>query len=113
VAFLLGLGTRFLVKYMTRCNAHTDFFDDLCSDCKKEYNEMKGIPDKTDAVIRESARFPAKYKEFTEERAKQLYHELFIQYLKSTSNEMESAQKARRIIRKQCSIRGMPYWSWI
>lgn len=112
MAILLGLGTRFLIKYMTRCNAHTDFFDDLCSDCKKEYNEMKGIPDKTNTTIRGNSRLSRKYKEFTEERAKQLYHELFIQYLKN-SNEMESAEKARRIIRKQCSIRGIPYWAWI
>ncbi len=107
------------IKYMTRCTAHTDFFDDLCSDCKKEYKEMKHIPDKTNidkdahTVIHENVGLHKKYKEFTEERAKQLYEKLFIQYLKSSSNEMESAEKAKGIIRKQCSIRGIPYWSWI
>lgn len=103
------------IKYMRRCSVHRYFFDDLCSDCKKEYKEMKGIPDQTNldkeahTVIRENA----KYKEFTEERAKQLYEELFIQYLKGSTNEMESAERAKGIIRKQCSIRGIPYWSWI
>jgi len=31
---------------MTGCTIHADFFDHRCSECKKEYNEMKGIPDK-------------------------------------------------------------------
>lgn len=80
---------------------------------------MKGIPDKTNlgknghTVIRENARLPTKYKEFTEERAKKLYEELFMQYLESSSNEMEAAEKARGIIRKQCSKREIQYWSWI
>ena len=54
-----------------------------------------------------------KYKEFTEERAKRLYEELLLQYLKGSSSENEAAEKARSIIRKQCSIRGIPFWSWI
>ncbi len=34
-----------LIPNMTRCSIHADFFDHRCSECKKEYNEMKGIPD--------------------------------------------------------------------
>ena len=54
-----------------------------------------------------------KYKEFSEERAKQLYQELMLQYLKSGSDEIDADRKAKAILRKQCSIRGMPFWSWI
>lgn len=53
-----------------------------------------------------------KYKEFTEERAKKLYEELMLQYLKSGATEIEADRKAKSIIRKQCSIRGMSFWSW-
>lgn len=53
-----------------------------------------------------------KYKEFTEERAKKLYEELMLQYLKSGASEMDADKKAKAIIRKQCSIRGMPFWPW-
>jgi hypothetical protein len=53
-----------------------------------------------------------KYKEFTEERAKKLYEELMLQYLKSGASELEADRKAKAIIRKQCRIRGMPFWSW-
>jgi len=53
-----------------------------------------------------------KYKEFTEERAKKLYEEIMLQYLKSGTGEVEADRKAKAIIRKQCSIRGMPFWSW-
>jgi hypothetical protein len=53
------------------------------------------------------------YKEFTEERAKKLYEELMLQYLKSGTGEVEADRKAKAIIRKQCSIRSMPFWSWI
>jgi hypothetical protein len=103
---------------MTGCTIHADFFDDRCSECKKEYNEMKGIPDKPisdkngSSSIHNNPMVHKKYKEFTEVRAKKLYEELIIQYLKS-SNEAEAAEKARSIIRKQCKIRGMSYWSWI
>jgi hypothetical protein len=37
-----------------------------------------------------------------------LYQSLLLQCLKSWSNEIESAEKAQGIIRKQCSIHGMP-----
>jgi hypothetical protein len=40
-----------------------------------------------------------------------MYEELLIQNVKSSRNE-EAAEKARAIIRKQCSKRGIPFWSW-
>ena len=100
---------------MTKCNIHSDFFDDECDECKKEYNEMKGLTDTSDVINRREVDEKyqmKKYKEFTEERAKKLYEELLIQYVKSSCNEVEAAEKARAIIRKQCSIRGIPFWTW-
>jgi hypothetical protein len=52
------------------------------------------------------------YKEFTEVRAKKLYAELLVQYLKKSCDEEEAAERARAIIRKQCRLRGMISWSW-
>ncbi|HEX7032725.1 MAG TPA: hypothetical protein VF172_06985 [Nitrososphaera sp.] len=54
-----------------------------------------------------------RYKEFTEERAKKLYGDLLLQYLKSGESEVEADRKAKAIIRKQCSIRGMQPWPWV
>jgi hypothetical protein len=54
-----------------------------------------------------------KYKEFTEERAKKLYEELLVQYLKKNCNEIEASERAKKILRKQCSMRGMSSWDWI
>ena len=54
-----------------------------------------------------------KYKEFTEERAKKLYEELLLQYLRSGASEVEADQKAKAIIKKQCNLRRMPFWSWL
>ena len=28
---------------MSTCPIHTRFFDDLCPECRKEYNELKGL----------------------------------------------------------------------
>jgi hypothetical protein len=67
--------------------------------------EMKGTG--------EPAAHKKKYKEFTEERAKKLYEELMLQYLKSGTSEIDADRKAKAIIRKQCSIRGMPLWPWV
>jgi hypothetical protein len=89
---------------MTKCPVHTEFFDDSCNTCKQEYKEMKGAG--------EPVAQDKKYKEFTEERAKKLYEELMLQYLKSGASEIEADRKAKAIIRKQCNIRGMPFWSW-
>ena len=54
------------------------------------------------------------YKEFSEERAKKLYEELLIQFLRTKSiSEIEAAKRARKIIRKQCAIRGIEVWNWL
>jgi hypothetical protein len=108
---------------MTTCSIHTEFFDDLCSKCKEEYNELKGniggkpsIHDSHSEDEPETYRAMNRkrgYKEFTEERAKKLYGELLVQYMKKSSTEKEAAGKARAIIRKQCRLRGIPFWSWI
>jgi|SRR5919109_521122 hypothetical protein len=101
---------------MTCCAIHTDFFDDSCIVCKKEYSELKGL-NKSNADNYKSSYNNdidnKKYKEFTEERAKRLYEDLVLQYLKSSSNEIEAVEKAKGIIRKQCRIRDIPFWSWV
>ena len=99
-----------------------DFFHDDCNECKEEYKEMKGILEVSSLSATEAyydnnyhsiqASKDRKYKEFTEERAKKLYEELLIQYLKNSPNEVEAAKKARGIIRKQCRVRGIPSWAW-
>jgi hypothetical protein len=103
---------------LTKCTIHTNFFSDVCMECKKEYYEMKSaqiIPN-SDAQNNQSTHKNGntnkKYKEFTEERAKKLYEELMLQYIKVLHDESEAAEKARGIIRKQCSIRGIPFWPW-
>jgi hypothetical protein len=100
---------------MVGCNIHKDYFDDQCTECRKEYKEMKGITNNPmDKSISSNSKMvpQKKYKEFTEPRAKKLYEELMIQYLKN-STETEASKKARNIIKEQCRIRGIPYWSWI
>ena len=108
---------------MTTCSIHTEFFDDLCSECKEEYNELKGNIVGKPSIQGSDAEDGSEtyrtknrnrgYKEFTEERAKKLYAELLVQYIKKSSTEKEAARKARAIIRKQCRLRGIPFWSWI
>ena len=102
---------------MTCCAVHTDFFDDNCSACKKEYSELKGLNQSNTDNYKNSYGNDKdnnkKYKEFTEERAKRLYEDLMLQYIKSSSNEIEAVEKAKGIIRKQCRIRDIPLWSWI
>ncbi len=75
--------------------------------CKQEYWEMK------DSVQRVSTREIKKYKDFTEDRAKKLYEELMLQYLKNGKNAEEADAKAKSIIKKQCRIRGLPLWNWL
>jgi hypothetical protein len=89
-----------------KCTIHSEFFEDSCSACKQEYMELKRI----DEVGVTSNK---KYKEFTEERAKKLYEELLLQYLRSGASEVEADQKAKAIIKKQCNLRRMPFWSWL
>jgi hypothetical protein len=101
---------------MTVCTIHKDFFDDMCAECKEEYAELKGLNKlylDTYNKNKIQKNREKKYKEFSEERAKQLYGDLILQFLKSNYNEIEAAEKARSIIRKQCNLRNMPYWSWI
>jgi len=54
------------------------------------------------------------YKEFNEERAKKLFEEIFLQYLKKGNmSEEESINRSKTIIRKQCELRGIEPWSWV
>lgn len=104
---------------MPHCNIHKDFFDEGCHDCRLEYAELKGInqseaqDEKAEKIINESKN-NKQYKEFSEERAKKLYEELLIQFLRTKSiDEIEAARRSRQIIRKQCAIRGIEVWNWL
>ena len=90
-----------------KCEIHTDFFDDSCDACKQEYLGMKGVGED------ESDKGEKKYKQLTEERAKKLYEDLMLQYLKSGLPETEADKRAKGIIRKQCAIRGIDAWPWL
>jgi hypothetical protein len=130
---------------MTVCCIHKDFFDDTCTECRKEYAELKGLHEITNndndnntttnykpattsngvsgnhKKIQEQQQEQEQqkelskyYKEFTEERAKRLYEDLLLQFLRSGKyNEFEASQKARSIIRKQCLLRNMTFWPWL
>lgn len=87
------------------CAVHKDFFDDSCPECRQEYLEMKGAG--------EVPEYENKYKEFTEERAKKLYEEVMLQYLRAGASDADAADKARAVVRKQCAIRNMPFWPWL
>jgi polyhydroxyalkanoate synthesis regulator phasin len=104
---------------LSACSIHKNFFDDKCPDCKLEYAELKGL-NQTESLDNEKSTKLANesikksYKEFSEERAKKLYEELMIQYMRTKSlNEVEAARRARQIIRKQCVIRGIEIWNWL
>jgi hypothetical protein len=112
--------TFYNISYLSPCNIHKNFFDENCHDCKLEYAELKGLDqsmiqdDKTAKKISNKSDGKKVYKEFSEERAKKLYEELLIQFLRTKSvNEVEAARRARQIIRKQCAIRGIQIWSWL
>jgi hypothetical protein len=112
--------TFYNISYLSPCNIHKNFFDENCHDCKLEYAELKGLDqsmiqdDKTAKKISNKSGGKKVYKEFSEERAKKLYEELLIQFLRTKSvNEVEAARRARQIIRKQCAIRGIQIWSWL
>jgi|SRR5919198_181062 hypothetical protein len=113
---------------MTICDIHRNFFDDACTVCRKEYAELKGLHEINNTSDYEHANsksisnnkiqhrqgLPKYYKDFTEERAKRLYEDLILQFLRSNKySEVEASQKARSIIRKQCLLRNMPFWSWL
>ena len=102
---------------MSKCTVHSDFFDDNCAECKREYADLKGHhelprPIKKEKRRKSKVKFP-NYKEFTEERAKKLYEDLILQYLGKEIGELEAAERARAIIRKQCMVRGIKVWPWV
>ena len=109
---------------MVKCKVHEFFFDWNCHLCKEEYNILKGKDricivndnDKTNKryTNREKNVKLKRYKEFDEERAKKLYQDIFLQYLKRGGmSEEESITRSKMIIREQCEIRGIKPWSWI
>jgi hypothetical protein len=112
---------------MNSCHIHTKFFDDDCTECKKEYTELKGL-DRTNMNDYKSndnsnnsnnsnkkhQQLDKEYRDFTEERAKRLYTDLLLQFLKNSKySEVEASEKARSIIRKQCRLRNMQFWPWL
>jgi hypothetical protein len=92
-----------------KCEIHKDFFDDSCDACRQEYLGMKGIGDEQ----QNEPPVDKKYKELTEARAKRLYEDLMLQYLKTGISEIEADRKAKGIVRKQCAIRGIDGWPWL
>ncbi len=69
--------------------------------------------DKT-IINKEKVKELKSYKEFNEERAKKLYEDIFLQYLKKGNmSEEESINRSKTIIRKQCQMRGIEPWSWV
>src|SRR5215475_12515850 len=109
-----------IIVEMASCPIHKEFFDDECPECKKEYLELKGydqsysnagpIPSNYAIEADKNKIKKNTYKEFNEVRAKKLYEELILQYLRKSKSEMEAVENARSIIRKQCKIRNIPTW---
>ena len=105
---------------MANCNTHKFFFDWSCHLCKEEYNDLKGTNrepienlDKINLEKEKDIKLK-RYKEFDEERAKKLFEEIFLQYLKrGNMSEEESINRSRTIIRKQCEMRGIRPWPWV
>ena len=105
-------------RFVVSCLKHVKFFDETCKICKKEYFFVKGLEDKDDVVIDKNVEESHQdkqsvYKEFTEEKAKQLYEKLFLYYLKKLKDEKDASNKAKSIINKQCYIRNIKPWNWI
>ena len=101
---------------MTICHVHKNFFDWNCNDCKEEYRDLKGtnLIDEKLHMKKITDANKDNYKEFTEDRAKKLYEDLFLQYLKKGNmSEEESIERSKSIIRKQCSLRNIKPWSWV
>ncbi len=99
------------LRLLAKCNIHNFFFDWNCGICKEEYKELKQL----DTIsIEKDKEIEKNYKEFNEERAKKLYEEVFLQYLKKGNiSEEESIIRSKNIIKKQCEMRGIKPWSWI
>lgn len=102
---------------MVSCLKHILFFSNDCEICKKEYCIMKGLSENGNLTLEQHIinkdMKQINYKEFTEEKAKELYEKLFIFYLKKNKNEQEVSKKAKRIIKKQCQLRNIEPWDWI
>jgi hypothetical protein len=89
--------------------------------CKEEYHDLKGTntisSENHDSISykeKSKGRGQKNYKEFNEERAKKLFEEIFLQYLKKGGiSEEESINRSKTIIRNQCRLRGIEPWSWI
>lgn len=101
---------------MYSCPNHRIYFEGNCEECRKEYFILKGLEKNNSKIspipeISEDKR--CHYKEFNEEKAKQLYEKLFIYYLKNSADEKESSRKAKAVIKKQCLIRNFPPWKWV
>ena len=99
---------------MVSCHEHRFFFEPKCSLCKKEYLFLKGLEEHNSKIssVNIINQKSHKYKEFTEEKAKNLYEKLLIYYLKNNS-ELDASIKAKSIIRKQCNIRNITPWTWV
>lgn len=121
---------------VAKCPVHTEYFEDKCDECKKEYLEMKQgstqaenkadlgenfddykigfAPGKDSREQRIAATKTIKhYKDLTEDRARRLFEDVFVGYVKSGVSEQEAAQRAKGIVRKQCSMRGIQPWPWL
>lgn len=102
---------------MVSCPVHILFFSNDCKICKKEYCAMKGLNEKGNFIdqtnVVSNTKEQIHFKEFTEEKAKQLYEKLFIFYLKNNKDEKEVAIKAKNIIKKQCQLRNIDPWEWV
>ena len=102
---------------MVSCPVHILFFSNDCDICKKEYCAMKGLNEKGNFINQKNVvskvREQIHYKEFTEERAKELYEKLFVFYLKKYKDEKEVATKAKNIVKKQCQLRNIEPWEWV
>ena len=101
---------------MVSCSKHILFFNTDCEICKKEYCIMKGLNENgnlTQKKIVSKGTKQSRYKEFTEEKAKQLYEKLFIFYLQNNKDEKEVSKKVKGIIKKQCQLRNIDPWEWV
>jgi len=77
---------------LTKCNDHRFFFDWSCHICKEEYKNFKGtdevhIKNQNKTNIEKDIKLKS-YKEFNEERAKKLFEEIFLQYLKKNEKDI-------------------------
>ena len=86
-----------------------DFFEENCEACRNEYLEMMGVGENPGTL----SQGQHKYKELSEGRAKKLYEEIMLQYIKHGMTAVEADARAKSILRKQCAIRGIKPWTWL